>query len=168
MPAADLDLFQLAAALRAVPILMAVGCDIVLRELVWLRLVLDRRLQYVLHGVIELLNLVLIQLVDLGPRVDPSLEQDLIGINIPNPCQVRLIHQGRLRHRPPALNRMFEGIQVEVRVKGIRSQVFVPDELINAVNHLQHAQLPLREISQLVAVGKVKQSAGVVWRIIPK
>ena len=45
---------------------MAVGCDMVLQELVRLRLVHNRCLQHILHGLKERLNLILIQLFDLG------------------------------------------------------------------------------------------------------
>ena len=93
MPAPDLDSRQQSSAFRAVPTLMSVRSNVAFRELVRLCLVLDGRLQHILHRLKQLFQLINIQSVDLGSRVNSSLKQDFIRLNIADPRQGFLAHQ---------------------------------------------------------------------------
>ena len=87
-----------------------------IRKLLRVHTVCYRHLQYLLHGVEEFALIFLLQLGDLCPRVNPGLEEDLVGIDIADTGDEPLIHQGGLDHRSAFQKGFAEGVKIEGRI----------------------------------------------------
>ena len=82
----------------------------------------NRCLQYALHAAEQALLRVRAKSVGARPGMDAGLKQDLVGIDVANPRDHRLIHQKRLHIALAANERPLKGCKIKPRIERIGAE----------------------------------------------
>ena len=108
--------------------------------------------QHLFHRGVDLPEPVFSQRMDRFGGMDPRLEKDFVGIEVPDPRNSALIHERRLDHPLLSAHRLTEHRVVHVLGKGIRTQLPGADEILGRGDEEHLPQVSQAGVREMITV----------------